>query len=113
MNTRSVQSLSNEELLHDLERTAANERNATVDLIVLLAEMDARRLYLQQGYSSLFVYCTRHLHLSEHAAYGRIEAARGASFRLSSIGWLTDRHADSDPPAVELPINGESSPTAQ
>jgi hypothetical protein len=40
--------------------------------------MDARRLYLGQGCSSLFVYCTRVLHLSEHAAYGRIEAARVA-----------------------------------
>jgi hypothetical protein len=38
--------------------------------------MDVRRLYLQQGYSSLFTYCTSRLHLSEHAAYGRIEAAR-------------------------------------
>ena len=35
-----------------------------------------RRLYLQPGYSSLFTYCTRCLHLSEHVAYGRIEAAR-------------------------------------
>jgi hypothetical protein len=40
--------------------------------------MDARRLYLGAGYSSLFTYCTQALHLSEHAAYGRIEAARAA-----------------------------------
>jgi hypothetical protein len=38
--------------------------------------MDARRLYLGEGSSSLFTYCTQVLHLSEHAAYGRIEAAR-------------------------------------
>jgi hypothetical protein len=38
--------------------------------------MDAWRLYLGEGCSSLFVYCTQVLHLSEHAAYGRIEAAR-------------------------------------
>jgi hypothetical protein len=30
------------------------------------------------GYSSLFTYCTQALHLSEHAAYGRIETARAA-----------------------------------
>ena len=41
-------------------------------------EIDTRRLYLGQGCSSLFVYCTRVLHLSEHAAYGRIEGARAA-----------------------------------
>jgi hypothetical protein len=40
--------------------------------------MDARRLYLGEGCASLFVYCTRVLHMSEHAAYGRIEAARVA-----------------------------------
>ena len=31
-----------------------------------------------QGFSSLFTYCTQALHLSEHAAYSRIEAARAA-----------------------------------
>jgi hypothetical protein len=41
-------------------------------------ELDARRLYLAQGFSSLFTYCTQALRLSEHAAYCRIEAARAA-----------------------------------
>jgi hypothetical protein len=78
MNMNSIRSLSDEQLVHDLETAAVDEREATARLIALLAEMDARRLYLQQGYSSLFVYCTKCLHLSEHAAYGRIEAARAA-----------------------------------
>ncbi len=47
-------------------------------LVALLAELDARRLYLGEGCSSLFTYCTQVLRLSEHAAYGRIEAARVA-----------------------------------
>ena len=47
-------------------------------LIAALAEMDARRLYLGEGCSSLFTYCTQVLHFSGHAAYGRIEAARAA-----------------------------------
>ena len=55
---------------------ATRERSATTRLIALLMEVDARRLYLGEGYSSLFTYCTRELHLSEHAAYGRIQAAR-------------------------------------
>ena len=33
---------------------------------------------LGEGCASLFTYCTQVLHLSEHAAYGRIEAARAA-----------------------------------
>ncbi len=78
MNINAIQSISDEQLLRDVEAAASRERCATTELIALLAEMDARRLYLQQGYSSMFVYCTRGLHLSEHAAYGRIEAARAA-----------------------------------
>ena len=74
----SVKSLSDEELNRNLEGAAGHERGATVQGIALLAAMDVRRLFLEQGYSSLFVYCTKCLHLSEHAAYGRIEAARAA-----------------------------------
>jgi hypothetical protein len=70
--------LSDKELLAEVKRLADQERVATSDLIVTLAELDTRRLYLGEGCSSLFSYCTRVLHLSEHAAYGRIEAARAA-----------------------------------
>ena len=52
--------------------------------------MDARRLYLGEGYSSLVVYCTRVLHLSEHATYGRIEAARAARRFAASLDLLAD-----------------------
>jgi 5-methylcytosine-specific restriction endonuclease McrA len=68
--------LSDRVLLDSIAHAAADERHATVDLIRLLAELDARRLYLSEGCSSLFTYCTQVLHLSEHAAYHRIEAAR-------------------------------------
>ncbi|MDP9203244.1 MAG: HNH endonuclease [Gemmatimonadota bacterium] len=68
--------LADNELLAEVKRLAERELEATADLIATLAELDARRLYLGEGCSSLFSYCTRVLHLSEHAAYGRIEAAR-------------------------------------
>jgi hypothetical protein len=74
----SLAYLSDQELLAQVTRLAAEERQATALLIAHLAELDARRLYLAEGYSSLFTYCTQALHLSEHAAYGRIEAARAA-----------------------------------
>ena len=51
---------------------------ATVELIALLGEIDARRLCLSEGFSSLFAYCTQELRLSENEAYHRIEAARAA-----------------------------------
>lgn len=71
-----VAKLSNDELLARVKHLAAREREATVCLIAHLAELDQRRLYLAEGYSSLFTYCTEVLHLSEGAAYRRIEAAR-------------------------------------
>lgn len=68
--------LSDQDLLKRVESLAEREREATVDLIIHLAELDKRRLYLQEGYSSMFAYCTLVLHMSEYAAYARIEAAR-------------------------------------
>ena len=68
--------LSDRDLLAELERAAAIERGATAHLIALLMEVDTRKLYAGQGCSSLFTYCVQILHLSEHAAYLRIEAAR-------------------------------------
>ena len=108
--TDSLARLSDAGLLVEVTRLIAIERHATVRLIAALAELDARRLYLGQGCSSLFTYCTQVLHLSEHAAYGRIEAARLArkfpvilerltdgSVTLTSVGLLaphltTDNH---------------------
>jgi hypothetical protein len=74
----SLARLSDDALLVEVQRLATSERASTARLITALAEVDARRLYLGQGCSSLFVYCTRVLRLSEHAAYGRIEAARAS-----------------------------------
>ncbi len=70
--------LSDRDLLAVVHHLASDERRATASLIASLAALDERRLYLAEGYSSLFTYCTQVLHLSEHAAYGRIEAARVA-----------------------------------
>ncbi len=70
--------LSDGELVAEVTRLARYERHATAELVAALAELDARRLYLGQGCSSMFTYCTQVLHLAEHAAYNRIEAARAA-----------------------------------
>src|SRR5262245_53861659 len=82
--------LSDPDLLAAVEAAARRERAATVELVALLVHVDARRLYLEQGCSSLFTYCTQVLHLSEHAAYGRIEAARA----VRRFPVLLDRLAD-------------------
>ena len=70
--------LSNQALLEETERLASNVRRATARLIAALAEVDARRLWADEGCSSLYDYCTRVLRFSEQEAYLRIEAARVA-----------------------------------
>ncbi len=82
--------LADDELLRRLQLLAGGEREATVDLVAHLAELDTRGLHLAQGYGSLFSYCTEALRLAEHAAYNRIEAAR-ASRKYPAI---LDRLAD-------------------
>ena len=77
-NVTPFSGLSNEELVERVKHLVACERRASVALIRSLVEFDARRLYLGEGCSSLFTYCTNVLHLSEGLAYNRIETARAA-----------------------------------
>jgi hypothetical protein len=70
--------LSDDELLERVRHLAACERRASVALFRSLVEFDTRRLYLREGCSSLFTYCTQVLRLSEGSAYNRIETARAA-----------------------------------
>ena len=70
--------LSDAALEAELKALARGEQEATARLISRLVEFDARRLYLPAGFSSLFNYCCVVLHLSEPAAYNRIEVARTA-----------------------------------
>jgi hypothetical protein len=74
----SPEHLSDSELLDATLQAAGRERHATAHLLAFLGELEARRLYLGQSCSSLFMYCNQVLHFSEHAAYHRIEAARAA-----------------------------------
>lgn len=78
MNTHLPNTLSDGQLVDEVKRLAGSERHATVALLRALAEFDTRRLYLRQGCSSLFTYCTQELHLSEASAFNRIETARAA-----------------------------------
>jgi hypothetical protein len=74
----AVAALSDDELVDRVKHLAGCERRASVALIRSLIEFDARRLYLREGCSSLFTYCTHVLCLSEGSAYNRIETARAA-----------------------------------
>jgi hypothetical protein len=70
--------LSDDALIERVKDLVADERRASAALVRSLVEFDTRRLYLREGCASLFTYCTQVLHLSEGAAYNRIETARAA-----------------------------------
>jgi hypothetical protein len=46
--------LTDDQLLAEIQRLATNERRATAILVRALMEVDARRLFLREGCSSLF-----------------------------------------------------------
>jgi hypothetical protein len=53
----------------------SRERSALADFLVLLADFDQRRLWLELGHASLFSFLHRELRLSRGAAYYRQTAA--------------------------------------
>ena len=71
-----LKSLSDSELLLNLELLSAKENKTTVELLLHLSEVEERKLFLPAGYSSLFDYCVRRLRYSEPAAVRRISSAR-------------------------------------
>lgn len=70
--------LSDGELLSRLDHLAEEGREACALLVGHLAELERRKVYLAEGWGTLFSYCTGALRLSEHAAYTRIEGAKAA-----------------------------------
>lgn len=78
MRAFSLSHVSDADLLHDLATLVVKEQIATTELLARIAEVDARKLYLPAGYPSMYAYCVEGLHLSEDAAYKRIQAARAA-----------------------------------
>jgi hypothetical protein len=90
MTTNSIATMSDPELVNATLKVASDERRTTAQLLTLLAELDARRLYLGEGCSSLFAYCTQVLHFSEHAAYHRIETARAARYFTVILDLIAD-----------------------
>ena len=71
-----IKQLNNEELLSQTKLLVQKERNIHIQVLHHLAEIDSRRLYFRQGFSSLFDYAVRELGYSEGAAYRRIKAMK-------------------------------------
>lgn len=70
--------VSDHALLAGLTAHLAGERSSLAQVLAHLGEVEARRLYARAGYSSMYLYCVRALHLSEDAACRRLKAARAA-----------------------------------
>jgi hypothetical protein len=68
--------MSDAELVGRLVELLREERRLTAAVLAHLGEVEARRLYLPAACSSMFVYCTRVLGMSEDQALKRIQAAR-------------------------------------
>ena len=74
--TSTVGALSDRELLRETSKLVGHERHLQGAIIDHLAEIGARGLYLERGFSSLFDYAVRELGYSDAAAARRIGAMR-------------------------------------
>ncbi len=74
----SLATLPGNQLLERLQALVRRGNAVEAELLAHLAEVDARKLYLEQACSSMFAYCQRVLRFAEGVAYKRIQAARAA-----------------------------------
>jgi hypothetical protein len=75
---KTLAELSDHELVTRLKSLVRRDAELTAEIVAHLGEVDQRRLYLDEACSSLFVYCTARLGMSESMAYKRIQAARAS-----------------------------------
>jgi len=71
-----IKALSDDGLLLALGALAKGERCSQVEILMHLAELDERKLYLAKGYGSMWDFCRRALRFSESVAHQRIAVAR-------------------------------------
>src|SRR6478609_3464158 len=71
-----LKSLADDELLAGLSSIVLRRNQITAEFLAYLAELDARQLFLDLGFSSLFEYCVEKLGLCESTAGRHIAAAR-------------------------------------
>ena len=72
----NLRSLSQNELDQRLQSLAKQERVLLHEILLVIKEVDARRMYLDLGFGSLFDYLVKGIGYSEGSAQRRIDAAR-------------------------------------
>jgi hypothetical protein len=87
---RPVESLSDDELLGNLDDLLRQSRRVEAPLVAHIGEVHARHLYARYAASSMFSYCTTILHLSEGEAQLRINVAKAARQHPILLDMLAD-----------------------
>jgi 5-methylcytosine-specific restriction endonuclease McrA len=87
-----MKEFTDQELLLETAALVKTERQTTAKVLGYLSEIDERRLWLKEGYSSLFDFCVRYLNYSEGEANRRIQAARCVA-RVEAIKPLLEQNA--------------------
>jgi hypothetical protein len=64
-----IRSITDRELVDRLRRLVRADQTLSARLLVHLAELDARGLYREYAYASMFAYCVEELQMSEAEAY--------------------------------------------
>ena len=78
MKSVPVSRLSDDALVHELRESVVRDWSHTAREVELIAEVRRRRLYAAAGYPSMYQYCLGELHLSEDAAWKRLQVASAA-----------------------------------
>ena len=77
MDPLATSHFSNRDLLRDFDARVARNHTELATLLTRIAEIDERRLYLEQGYPSMKAFLVQRMRLpTENAAYKRLTAAR-------------------------------------
>ena len=71
-----LKSLSDKQLFGDLKKFSGKEQEACVPVLLYLIVVEDRRLFTEEGFSSMFSLCTEGLKYSKGAAHRRIQSAR-------------------------------------
>jgi hypothetical protein len=72
---KDLNALSNSELLDSTRLHLQRSCELDADLLLLLGEIDARRLYLDRAFATMFDFCTGELGFSEDVTYNRLKVA--------------------------------------
>lgn len=82
--------LSNTELLERVELVTRQNRSTDVQLVVLLGEVERRRIHLELACSSMWDFCRRKLGMSGGQAFRRMTASRLATKYPALLEYLDD-----------------------